>query len=123
MTTGNQFLDLFIAGLLGVLAHVFFVKLPAVRKRSLAANKPFVASEYFKDEWVALIGSIITVVICVFIVDEIVGYNPSLMRFIKGLFVFVGYTGSSLLIALFGVADKAILKVVDKKTDIADSKP
>lgn len=120
VTTGNYLIDLMLAGVLGIMAHIVFLKLPAVKKRSMAANVPFDVKAYFKDDAIAIIASVLTVVIVVFLVDELVGYNPSLLRFIKGLFVFVGYTGSSILINVFGVADKVVLKVIDAKTNELD---
>jgi len=114
------YLKCVIAGILGIIAHIVFLKLPAVKKRSLAANKPFSVAEYFKDDWLAILGSFLTVVICVYLLDEIIGYNPSFFRYVKYGFLFIGYTGSSVLIGILGKADPKILTKVDKATNELD---
>jgi hypothetical protein len=111
-----------IAGVLGMAAHIFCVKLPSVIKRAKAANHPFSAKEYFSSDWPAIVASFLTVVIVAFVWDEIVGYKPGLDKIAKMTFVSVGFMGSSLLIAALGKASEKILKIVDFKTDVADGK-
>ena len=118
----NTTIECFIAGLLGLLFHVFVIKLPAVKKRSEAANLPFTLSAYLKADWLALSSSVLTIVIGVFILDEITQYRPSILEWVKFFFIFIGYTGSSILQAALGRFDKATREVVDIKTNIADGK-
>lgn len=112
----------FALGIIGVLFHIFAVKAPAVKSRAEAANLPFSLSDYLRKDSLAIISSLITVIAAVLLVDEIIGYNPSLVRFIKFFFLFVGYTGSSLLITVLGKFDSYTKTVVDAKTNIADKK-
>jgi len=111
-----------LLGLLGVAFHILAIKAPAVKKRTESANLPFKLIDYLKDDILAISASVITVVIAVFLLDEIIGYNPSFIRYVKFGFVFVGYTGSSLLISILGKFDKSVSAVVDTKTNIADGK-
>jgi len=122
MTTGNQYLDLFIGGIFGILAYVFILKLPKVKKRAETANLRFSIKQYLLDDWLSIVGSFITVLLAIFIFDEIGGAYPSIVKWAKFFFIFVGYTGSSLLIGAFSVADKKIQSAVDYKTNIADNK-
>jgi len=122
MTTGNVYLDLFIGGLLGQLFHVLVIKLPALKKRATDANTTFNPAQYFKDDWLALTASLVTILICIFLFDEITGAYPSIVKYAKFFFIFVGYTGSSVLLGALSRADKKIQKVVDTKTNIADHK-
>lgn len=122
MIPNQLYLQCFVAGLLGILFHVFVVKLPSVKARAKAANVEFSIKSYFQDDWVALGAALITVLIAVFALDELLGYRPNVLKYIKYLFFFVGFTGSSLLIALLGKTTKAINDIVDVKTDIADGK-
>jgi hypothetical protein len=115
------YLMCFVAGVIGILAHLIFLKLPAVKQRALAANLPFSLKAYLREDCLAIIASFLTVVICVFVLDELIGYNPSLLRFIKFLFVFVGYTGSSILVGVFGKFDAAVQNIVDRKTNELDA--
>lgn len=122
MTTGNVYLDLIIGGILGQILHIIAVKLPAVKKRALAANMGFDPAQYFKDDWLAIAASAVTILICVFIFDEITGAYPSVVKWAKFLFIFVGYTGSSILLNALSKTEKKIQNVVDIKTNIADNK-
>ena len=110
-----------LMGILGILFHLIAIKLPNAKARALAANLPYSLKSYLKEDCLAVLASCLTVVICVMALDEVVGYNPSLIRFVKFLFVFVGYTGSSILISVFGKFDKAVQSVVDRKTNELDS--
>jgi hypothetical protein len=114
------YLNCFIGGLLGLLFHLFAIKIPAAKKRAEAANIPFKLKEYFKDDYPAVIASLLTVVIFVYLLSELIGYNPSLLRTVKYFFLGVGYTGSSALISLLGKYDKGTLKIVDVKTNLSD---
>jgi hypothetical protein len=109
-------------GILGLLFHLFAMKIPAVRSRAKAANMPFTLKAYFAEDYPAVIASLITVIIAVLCVDELVGYKPAIMDYLKFFFVFVGFTGSSILISVLGRFDASIKTIVDVKTDIADGK-
>lgn len=102
----------FLLGSLGLLFHLFAVKIPAVKSRAKAANVPFTMGNYFKEDYLAIIASFITIVIAVFLLDEIIGYKPELIKYLKFFFVFIGYTGSSLLIGALGKADGLIKEIV-----------
>lgn len=116
------FVQCFGAGVLGILFHIFVVKLPSLKKRAKAANLEFTLKDYLQDDWIALGASLLALFIALMCIDEVVKYKPIVADFVKWLFVFVGYTGSSTLQALLSKTDTAINAVVDKKTDVADGK-
>lgn len=120
--TSTQYIYCFIAGVLGIMFHVFAVKLPALKRRSEVANKQFSIRDYFADDWIGLGSSIIAVLFAVLALKEIVEYRPGVVKYVKYLFFFVGFTGSSILLAVLSKTDKAINALVDKKTNIADKK-
>lgn len=122
MITNALYLQCFIGGILGILLHIFAIKLPATMTRAKAANVPFTFKDYFASDWVAIGASVITVLIGVFALDELVGYQPNILDKIKFLFIFIGFTGSSIAIAALGKAGKFINGIVDVKTNIADGK-
>ena len=121
MTT-QLYVNCFIGGLIGMLFYLFAIKLPAIRKRALAANLPFSIKGYFKDDYLSVIASLISIIALVWTLDEIIGYNPSFMRYIKFFFIFIGYTGSSVLVNVLGKFDKEVQRIVDIKTNISDGK-
>lgn len=116
------FLKCVLAGVLGIAFHIAAIKLPALKQRSEAANKPFSALDYFKDDWVTILGSVLTVAIFLLILDEVVHFNPIIMDYVKFFFAFVGFVGSSILQKAFSKTEKKILQVIDVKTNIADNK-
>ncbi len=120
--TAQLYLQCFIIGLVGILFHVFVIKLPSVKERSRVANKPFSIQSYLADDWVALGASLITLIACLLFIDEVLKWRPNIINYIKFGFLFVGYTGSSILLSVLSQADKKINSIVDKKTDIADGK-
>ena len=120
---GNQlYINCLIGGILGMAFYLFAIKIPAVKARALTANMPFSMKAYFKEDYLAIIASLLAVFICVWLLDEMIGYNPSFLRYIKFFFLFIGYTGSSLLVSVLGKFDKTVQKVVDIKTNLADGK-
>lgn len=122
MTTGVIVLDCLIAGLLGILCHVFFLKLPALKNTADVSNIHFTPKTYFEQDWIPLVASVLTVVVFAFVLDEVLKIHPMVAQYLKFFFVFIGYTGSSVLQAALGVTDKKFKDIINKKTDIADNK-
>jgi len=112
----------FVAGLLGILFHIVAIKIPSMKKRAKVANEPFDFRVYLKDDAAAIAASVVTVLILLVTLDEVLNFKPAIQPYLKASFIFVGYTGSSILIAILGTAQAKIDKVVDTKTDIADKK-
>lgn len=109
-----------IGGVLGMLFHLIAVKIPAAKKRATAANIEFSIKSYLMDDYLAIVSNVVMLVILVWLLDEIVGYNPSFIRGAKFFFLFVGYSGNSFLIDKLGRYDKGTIQVIDVKTNIAD---
>jgi len=118
--TLSLYVQCFIAGCLGIIFHLLAVKMPSVETRAKAANLEFSTLGYLKDDWKAIAASFMTVLIAVFALDELVGYKPEILSWMKWFFIAIGFMGSSLLIALLGKASKAINSVVDIKTNELD---
>lgn len=116
------YLQCFIAGILGILFHVVAVKIPKLQKRFKTANLEFSLKEYIKGDYPALLSSLVTVFTCAYVLDEIVGVKPEILEFVKFFFVFVGYSGSSLLVSALSKADSYVNKIIDEKTNRADEK-
>lgn len=112
----------FIAGLIGMLLHIFLVKLPSALNRSQMANVRLTPAKFFREEWITITGSALTVLAIVYCLDELLNLKPELVKIIKWLFIFVGFTGSSIIMALFSRTAKTLNSIIDVKTDIADNK-
>jgi hypothetical protein len=117
----NLLIQCLIAGALGQ-GFQIIVKLIAIKKRSKAANHEFKAADYFKDDWLSIVAAFFTVLISVFLLDELTKFHPEIVNYVKFFFVATGYAGGSVLNALLGNTEKKILSIIDHKTNIADGK-
>lgn len=107
--------------LIGQLFHFFVIKIPTVKKRTIAANKHFSFKEYMAEDWYIHIGNMLFGVACVIGVDQFLSWKPDVLNVIKWLFFFVGISGSSIGLALFSAYEKTVLRIIDVKTNVADS--
>jgi hypothetical protein len=95
--------------------------MPSYKSKCLAANKPFSVIEYFKLDGLRILGSITTIAVLMAIWDEWIGWNPFVLKYAKSLFVFVGFSGSSLLLGIFGVASKKVTDLLSLKANAFDN--
>lgn len=113
-------INYFIAGIIGILLNIFAVKIPKLKSLGKAANHPFSFKEYFADDWSAIVASVITVLAIIFCWKEIVGIKPQVENYAMIVFIFIGFTGSSIALALMSVASKKLTSVIDIKSNVAD---
>lgn len=109
----------FMIGSLGVLLQILS-KIKTLQVKSKLANHNFSFKEYFSDDWATIAASFVSVLILCYCLDEILAVKPVLVDYIKWLFVFVGFTGSSVIQSLFSVTSKKINDIIDIKTNLAD---
>jgi hypothetical protein len=82
----------------------------------------FTFRQYFKDDGYAIFVDFLFSFAVVYIVDELIIESEWLMNKIKIFFLFVGFTGSYVIMQIMSVAKKKFRAVVDTKTNIADNK-
>jgi len=109
-----------LPGALGILLHTFAVKLPSLNQKAIKANHPFSVAEWFKNDWWTIAASFAAVLILIVGLDEAIQLKPAIKDYIKWLFAFVGFTGSSLIQAVFSVMNRKLMAVIDIKTNLAD---
>jgi hypothetical protein len=80
--------------------------------------------QYIKDDKWALLMDFVASVVLVYLADEWLGElgNYALNK-IKSVFVFIGFTGSYVILQAMSVAKKRFRTVVDAKSNIADGRP
>lgn len=105
---------------MGMLFHVLAVKYPSAKTKATAANIKLTLKEYFNLDMAAIAANVASIAIGLLIVGEAINYKPQIANFIITLSAFYGFTGSSILIALFGQVNKRINNIVDEKTNKAD---
>ena len=117
----NSLLNYFICGSLGVLLHLM-LKISNFIKLGKKANHPFSMKGYLQDDWPTIVADFLSVGILIFCLDEIVKFKPAVVDYIKWLFVFVGFTGSSIITGAMSVTGNKLMQVIDVKSNLADGK-
>ena len=111
--------DCCIACLIGNLLHIA-VKIRSLQIDHKKANLKFSIGQYLNDDKWALIVDICASFGLVYIIDEWLDMDSRILGKIKSIFVFVGFTGSYVMLQLLSVAKKNFRQAVDSKTNIAD---
>lgn len=118
MTT-ELYIHCLAASLIGALLHVL-VKIRSLAQDHKVANLEFSIKDYLnKDKW-ALIVDVLCSLILVYVIDEWLEMDSRIIGKIKSIFVFVGFTGSYVVLQLMSVAKKKFRDAVDYKTNEAD---
>jgi hypothetical protein len=117
--TLTMYLTCFAVALVGMALHTA-LKLKSLQDKARLANVEFKVWTYFKNDWLSVTASILTVVMFLFFVDNILKWKPEAQGYLKIGFGFIGYTGSDIASRIFGVVNKKINTAIDYKTTIAD---
>lgn len=93
------------------------LKMKSINVKAKAAGIPFKPSDYFKEDWLSIIASILTILMFLFFISDILHFSPNLMNYSRILFAFVGYTGSDIASRLFSEINRRINNTIDEKTE------
>lgn len=112
-----------IAGLLGIAIHTV-LELRSLKIKAKVANEPFNYSDYFKEDWLSILVSLLTITLALVLlgdkgVEKMEGWYKDWARL---LFSAIGYMGDSIASRIFGSISSRIDRSIDIKTDIADGK-
>lgn len=106
-----------------MLLHIFAVKYPSLRTKNTRANEDYPFTQYLKEDWPALAADILVVLMLTVGVKELLSLRPDVGKYATWMFGFVGFTGSSIMLAIFSVANKKFLNMIDEKSNKADGLP
>lgn len=118
--TPQLYITCFVVALLGMSLQTA-LKMKGLQDKANLANIEFKVSYYFKQDWLSITASILTIAMCLFFLTDILNWKPEVINYIKLGFAFVGYTGSDIASRLFGVVNKRINNVIDIKTNVSDA--
>lgn len=96
------------------------LKLKSLQDKARLANVEFNIAKYFRNDWLSITASVLTVIMFLLFVDNILKWKPQAADYLKIGFGFIGYTGNDIASRLFGVVNKKINSAIDYKTTIAD---
>jgi hypothetical protein len=117
--TYQLYLICFVVAIVGMALHTS-LKLKSLQDKARLANVEFKVFQYFKNDWLSITASVLTIIMCLLFVDNILKWKPQAADYLKIGFAFVGYTGSDIASRLFGVVNKKINLAIDYKTTVAD---
>lgn len=117
--SASLYIQFFIVGLLGAFIHAL-MKVNSIKDKAQKANVAFKASDYFKEDWVSHCISMSTITLVLFFVTDILHLKPEALYYLKFSFAFVGYAGNDLASRVFGVVNKRVNDIIDKKTTDSD---
>jgi hypothetical protein len=118
--TLTMYLTLFAVAIVGMALHTA-LKLKGLQDKARLANVEFKVVQYFKNDWLSITASVLTVVLCLFLTENILAWKPQAASYLKIGYAFVGYTGSDIASRLFGVVNRKINTAIDYKTTVADA--
>lgn len=117
--TLTMYITCFAVALVGMALHTA-LKLKSLQDKARLANVEFKVVQYFKNDWLSITASTLTVIMFLFFIDNLLKWKPQAADYLKVGFAFVGYTGSDIASRLFGVVNKKINTAIDYKTTMAD---
>lgn len=117
--TLNLYLSCFGIALIGMALQVV-LKIKSFQDKATAANVCFVPADFFKKDYWALIASVLTIFLFIFLLGDLLKMWPDLKGWVKIGFAFVGYTGSDIASRLFSVLNGKLNSIIDQKTNQAD---
>jgi hypothetical protein len=107
--------------ILGQAAHLFLIKIPAIKKRSLAANKPFVFKEWWACDWNIIIGTQVIGALLIVGLDQLIYWKPGVLEYVKWFFAGMGAFGSTIAMAKGSQFERQLTGLMDIKSNIADT--
>lgn len=117
--TLSTYIQCAVVGIIGMLLHAI-MKARSIQRKAKLANVEFKISEYFLKDWLSHSASFLTVILCLFLIDEFANISQYVMSYLKIGFAFVGYTGSDIASRFFSVVNEKVNRAIDFKTTIAD---
>lgn len=118
--TQELYIHCFIACIIGNILHVA-LKIKSLQEDYRIANLEFSVGGYLKQDKWALIVDLLASAVMVYLVDEYLDMDSRIIGKIKTIFVFIGFTGSYVILQLMSVAKSRFRKAVDHKTTMIDT--
>lgn len=116
MTTGNLYLDCFILGVLGVIAHCL-IKANSLQKDADTAGVEFNIQIYVKKDKITIALSFVAVLLWLFLFEESINMYAKINDYVKISFAGVGFLGSYGLQQAFGKGKSYIRNIGKEKTN------
>lgn len=113
------YVQCFVLGVLGAFLHAL-IKIKSIQTKARKANIAFSAGDYLREDWVSHLTSLTTIVVCLFLIADVLHVKPEILYYLKFAFLFTGYAGNDIASRILGAVNKRVNDVIDKKTSVAD---
>jgi hypothetical protein len=114
------YLIYFGIGILGM-AFQIALKMQALQVLAKKANVCFRPAQFFSDNWLSIVLSVLTIILTLTFISEVEVHYPAVKGWMRFTFAFIGYGGASILSRLFAVADSRLGAAIDYKTTKSDT--
>jgi hypothetical protein len=94
--------------------------LRGVQQKSKLANVEFNIGMYFKNDWLSIVISFVTILLFLSFTSDIVATFEKASKYLKLGFAFIGYFSQDIAARFFGALNKRVNEVIDQKTTAAD---
>jgi hypothetical protein len=91
-----------------------------LQTKARLANIEFKPSNYFREDWLTIVISVLTIFMFMFLINDILTIKPEVKGYLKFAFAFIGYFSNDIASRLFSAANKRVNAAIDYKTTIAD---
>ena len=106
--------------ILGQLLHLFWIRIPSIRKRTKTTNSVFILKEYWKSDWNLVIGTLIFGALLILGLKEILKLEPNIIFHIRWFFAFAGLSGQAIILSRYSKYEKELNDLISIKSNIAD---
>lgn len=118
-----EFYEMAIAGLIGMILQML-MKAKSIQDKARLANVQFKFGEYFTQDWVSHLISVVAIMLFMVLVRRrLVDIPQNLYELVLAASATVGYSGTDIVSRFFSATNKRVNAAIDHKTtqsDIAD---
>lgn len=107
--------------ILGQAAHLFLIKIPAVKARCRAANKSFYFKEWWSCDWNIIIGTQVIGALVLLGLKELVTWRPGVIEYVRWFFAGIGAFGSTIAMAKGSQFEKSLTGLLSVKSNVSDA--
>ena len=115
-----EFYEIAVAGLIGMVLQML-MKAKSIQDKARLANVQFKFGEYFTQDWVSHLISVVAIALFLVLVRRRVdGIPQNMYELVLALSATVGYSGTDIVSRFFSATNKKVNAAIDHKTTQSD---
>lgn len=120
MTT-SLYLQCVLMAVIGQALQVLLIKVPSLKDKCRAANKPFTWGAWWSCDWNVVVATGLIIAAFILGLDQFLHWKPAVIDWVKWFFLGVGAFGSTIAMAKFSQYEKDLMTLLSVKSNVADS--